>query len=91
MTCLATFPTYFNNRDLFTQYACLVSQVVQKLSITDPLYTEGQLELHGYIGLIEAIEQYTPELGLSFKTYALIQIQAKIIAQKGYTNTYDSQ
>ncbi len=65
---------------LILQYAPLVRYVVGRLAVTLPPTTD-QEDLYGYglIGLIQAVEKFSPERGVKFETYAITRIRGSII------------
>lgn len=65
---------------LIMQYAPLVRHVVGRLAVTLPA-TIDQDDLFGYgvIGLIHAIERFSPERGVKFETYAMTRVRGAII------------
>ena len=71
----------FNStQERFHQYSFLVEKIAQKIASKYPHH--GDIEdmmQFGYIGLIEAIDAFPAEKGISFETYASICIQGRII------------
>jgi len=65
---------------LILQYAPLVRYVVGRMAVTLPA-TVDQEDLYGYgvIGLIHAIERFSPERGVKFETFAITRIRGAII------------
>jgi len=65
---------------LILQYAPLVRYVVGRMAVTLPA-TVDQEDLNGYgvIGLIHAIERFSPERGVKFETFAITRIRGAII------------
>lgn len=65
---------------LILQYAPLVRYVVGRMAVTLPA-TVDQDDLYGYgiIGLIHAIERFSPDRGVKFETYAITRIRGSII------------
>ncbi len=65
---------------LILQYAPLVRYVVGRLAVTLPATVDPE-DLNGYgvIGLIHAIERFSPERGVKFETYAISRIRGAII------------
>ena len=72
--------SFSSTQDLFYQYSFLVEQIAHKISAKYPHHADiDQMMQYGYIGLIEAIDAFPPEKGISFTTYASICIQGRII------------
>lgn len=69
-----------SREQLILQYAPLVRYVVGRLAVTLPA-TIDQDDLYGYgvIGLIHAVERFSPERGVKFETYAITRIRGAII------------
>ena len=65
---------------LIMQYAPLVRHVVGRLAVTLPATIDHD-DLFGYgvIGLIHAIERFSPERGVKFETYAMTRVRGAII------------
>ena len=71
---------FTSTQELFHQYSFLVDRIVQKLASKYPHHGDvGEMIQYGYIGLIEAIDAFPAEKGISFETYASIFIQGRII------------
>ena len=72
--------SFTSTQDLFHQYSFLVDQIVQKISVKYSHRGDvAEMMQYGYIGLIEAIDAFPAEKGISFTTYASICIQGRII------------
>lgn len=77
---------YIKTRDqrirniLIEKYIPLVKIITNKLSISLPTYVDrDDCASEGYIGLIQAIERFNPNLGYKFETFASIRIKGAII------------
>jgi len=72
--------SFTSTQDLFHQYSFLVEQIAQKISFKNPHHGDVvEMMQYGYIGLIEAIDAFPAEKGISFETYASICIQERIL------------
>lgn len=66
--------------ELTTTYVPLVRYVVSRLNLSLPPSLErGDLVGFGTIGLIDAIERFDLDLGLTFQTYAVTRIRGAIL------------
>lgn len=72
--------SFTSTQKKFYQYAFLVDRIAHKRAAKYP-HHGGVAEMMqcGYIGLIEAIDAFPAEKGISFETYASICIQGSII------------
>ncbi len=65
---------------LLLKYARLVRYVVNRMLISiPPCLEKDDLISAGTIGLLEAIEKYNPQKGISFETYAIYRIRGAIL------------
>ena len=72
--------SFASTQERFHRYSFLVEQIAQKISFKNPLHGDvAEMMQYGYIGLIEAIDAFPAEKGLSFETYASICIQERIV------------
>lgn len=86
MTTPALWQQYVANRDqaareqLILEYVPLVRYVIARLALTLPPSMDTE-DLYGYgiIGLIDAVERFSPERGVKFETYAVTRIRGAII------------
>lgn len=69
-----------SREQLIMQYAPLVRYVVGRLAVTlPPTIDQDDLFGYGVIGLIHAIERFSPERGVKFETYAITRIRGAVI------------
>ena len=67
-------------RALIESYLPLVDVVVNRLAIGLPRnVSKEELESHGVLGLIDAVEKFDPDRGLQFETYASWRIRGAVI------------
>ncbi len=67
-------------QELVTRYARLVKYVAGRLAIGLPHYVDhSDLVSAGLLGLIQAIDNYEPERGNKFETYAIPRIRGAIL------------
>jgi len=72
--------SFTSTQERFHQYSFLVERIAQKLSSKYPHHGDvAEMMQYGYIGLIEAIDAFPADKGISFETYASICIQGRII------------
>jgi len=65
---------------LIEHYLPLVKRVCGRISLNLPQYVDpGDLESAGVLGLMDAINNYCPERGVKFETYAVTRIKGAII------------
>ncbi len=65
---------------LVLQYAPLVKYVIHTMSmIVPPLATMEDMVGYGTIGLLHAVDRYSPDRGVTFETYAISRIRGAII------------
>ena len=65
---------------LIVHYAPLVKYVAGRVGVGLPRNVEqADLASYGTFGLIDAIEQFDPELGFAFETYAIARIKGAIL------------
>ena len=70
---------------LVVAYSPLVKYVAGRMSSGLPAHVEeADLISYGLIGLINAIERFEPERGLTFETYAMVSIRGAIIDELRY-------
>ncbi|HEY9899711.1 MAG TPA: FliA/WhiG family RNA polymerase sigma factor [Pantanalinema sp.] len=69
-----------SREQLILQYAPMVRYVVGRLAVTLPATIDHD-DLYGYgvIGLIHAIERFSPERGVKFETFAMTRVRGAII------------
>ena len=66
----------------FHQYSFLVDRIVQKIASKYPHHSDTEEMMQfGYIGLIEAIDAFPIDKGISFARYASIRIQGRIVGK----------
>ncbi len=69
-------------RKLIEEYLGLVKIQVNRIYMTLPAHIEKEdLESYGIIGLLDAIEKFSPERGIKFDTYARKRIRGEIMDQ----------
>ncbi|HHW98642.1 MAG TPA: FliA/WhiG family RNA polymerase sigma factor [Firmicutes bacterium] len=65
---------------LIEHYLPLVKRVCGRMSLHLPQYVDqGDLESAGVLGLMDAINNYCPERGVKFETYAVTRIRGAVI------------
>lgn len=65
---------------LIEHYLPLVQRVCGRISLNLPQYVDqGDLESAGVLGLIDAINNFIPERGVKFETYAVTRIRGAVI------------
>ena len=74
--------SFTSTQEQFHQYSFLVERIAQKLATKYPHHGDVvEMMQYGYIGLIEAIDAFPAEKGISFETYASICIQRRIVSK----------
>ncbi|NLW16241.1 MAG: FliA/WhiG family RNA polymerase sigma factor [Firmicutes bacterium] len=65
---------------LIEHYLPLVKRICGRMSLNLPSYVDpGDLESAGVLGLMDAINNYCPDRGVKFETYAAMRIKGAII------------
>jgi RNA polymerase sigma factor for flagellar operon FliA len=77
---------YYRSRDenlkdeLVLAHLSLVKYLAGRLAIRLPAHiSQEDLESYGIFGLLEAVEKYNPDLGVSFKSYAYNRIRGAML------------
>ncbi len=65
---------------LLTSYLSLVKYVAARMAINlPPSIDQDDLESHGVLGLLDALEKFDPDRGVKFETYAVARIRGAIL------------
>ena len=65
---------------LITEYAPLVKNIAGRLAMKLPLHiSQDDLKSAGIMGLLDAVEKFDPDKGVSFKSYAEFRIRGAMI------------
>lgn len=65
---------------IIVHYISLVQKIAHQMAYTLPTHMDkDDLYSHGIFGLLEAIDRYNPQLGISFPTFAVKRIKGAII------------
>ena len=72
-----------NHVAAFHNYIQMVSTIVERLSHSHRAYDINEMTQQGCLGLMQAIEMYSPCVGMGFEIYAQMCIQENIIRGNG--------